>query len=138
MDEFALKALVYGNPVGGYPSLMVKILFLGGVQLIGIGIVGECVGRMFNETKGRPLSFLKAHEPSNVNSVRKRVTGSRGDKWRRRAPRLRPSLVPAGPQKRWSTDLVRDIFFALGNLHVPRSSVLQAMEIPTLLTSVAL
>jgi polyisoprenyl-phosphate glycosyltransferase len=55
-------ALVYGNPVPGYPSLMTAILFFGGVQLVAIGLVGEYVGRMFDETKGRPLYVLDSHE----------------------------------------------------------------------------
>lgn len=53
------KALIYGDRVRGYPSLMVVILFLGGIQLFSIGVIGEYLGRIFNETKGRPLYFIK-------------------------------------------------------------------------------
>ena len=48
----------------GYPSLMVTVLFLGGVQLVAIGVLGEYVGRMFDETKGRPLYLLNNYNPS--------------------------------------------------------------------------
>lgn len=58
-----LQKLLYGNPVKGYPSLMVVILFLGGIQLIFLGIIGEYLGRMFDETKGRPLYFISLFEP---------------------------------------------------------------------------
>lgn len=58
------KALIYGDPVRGYPSLMVVILFLGGIQLLSIGIMGEYLGRIFNETKKRPLYFIKNHYAS--------------------------------------------------------------------------
>lgn len=55
------KAFLYGDPVPGYPSLMVVILFLGGLQLMAIGIVGEYLGRMFIESKQRPLYLLNRH-----------------------------------------------------------------------------
>jgi polyisoprenyl-phosphate glycosyltransferase len=58
------KTLVYGEAVRGYPSLMVAVLFLGGVQLVAIGVLGEYLGRMFNETKNRPLYLLKSYKPS--------------------------------------------------------------------------
>jgi glycosyltransferase involved in cell wall biosynthesis len=61
---FLIRTLILGNPVPGYPSLLVIVLFMGGIQLVAIGIIGEYLGRMFNETKNRPLYFLKGYEPS--------------------------------------------------------------------------
>lgn len=54
-----LQKLLWGNTVPGYPSLMVAILFMGGVQLISIGVLGEYIGRIYLETKGRPRYILQ-------------------------------------------------------------------------------
>ena len=53
-----IDTAVFGNDVAGYPSLIVTILFLGGIQLIFIGILGEYLGRAFSEIKQRPLYLV--------------------------------------------------------------------------------
>lgn len=61
-----VKALIWGNPVAGYPSLVMIVLFLGGVQLLSLGIIGEYLGRVFNETKKRPPYILDKYIESEV------------------------------------------------------------------------
>jgi len=57
-----LKAILYGDPVQGYPTLMTVILFIGGVQLLSLGIIGEYLGKIFNETKNRPVYVIGEKE----------------------------------------------------------------------------
>jgi polyisoprenyl-phosphate glycosyltransferase len=64
--QLIARTLLFGNPVAGYPSLMTVVLFLGGVQLLTLGVIGEYLGRVFNETKNRPLYLVERHLPSDV------------------------------------------------------------------------
>jgi len=56
-----VKALIWGDPIQGFPTLVVLILFLGGIQLLSIGIVEEYLGRVFNESKHRPVYIVREY-----------------------------------------------------------------------------
>jgi polyisoprenyl-phosphate glycosyltransferase len=56
-----LETLIYGSAVPGFPTLIISVLFFAGVQLISLGVIGEYLGRVYEEVKGRPL-FLVAEE----------------------------------------------------------------------------
>lgn len=58
---FLLKTLIIGDPVRGFPTLVIIILFLGGVQLLSLGIIGEYLGRIFHETKNRPVYLINEY-----------------------------------------------------------------------------
>jgi len=63
------KTLVIGEAVRGFPTLSILILFLGGIQLIFLGVIGGYLGRIFNETKNRPLYFTKQVLQSKSNTL---------------------------------------------------------------------
>jgi glycosyltransferase involved in cell wall biosynthesis len=66
MAFFLVKTLIFGDPVQGFPTLITVILFLGGVQLIAIGILGEYIARIFNETKNRPTYLIREHNGKKI------------------------------------------------------------------------
>ena len=71
---FLVKTLLFGTDVPGFPTLIISVMFFAGVQLISLGVIGEYLGRMYEEIKGRPL-FLVSEElgierkPPRVNAA---------------------------------------------------------------------
>jgi len=62
------EAFYYGVSVAGYPSVIVGLMVLGGVQLIMIGVVGEYIGKILSETKARPIYFIAEHSITTAQS----------------------------------------------------------------------
>jgi hypothetical protein len=61
-----IKTALYGDPVQGYATTLVVILFLGGIQLLSLGIIGEYLGRIFNETKRRPPYVARTYNGGKI------------------------------------------------------------------------
>ena len=66
MVVMIIKTLVVGDPVQGFPTLLTVILFLGGIQLLSLGIIGEYLGRVYVETKSRPVYYARTYNGERV------------------------------------------------------------------------
>ena len=64
-----IKHLLYGDPVQGFTTLATVILFFAGVNLISVGVLGEYIGRIFGEVKGRPVYIVRKQAGRGLESV---------------------------------------------------------------------
>ena len=69
--EILIETVIYGKDVPGYPSLVVSLMVLGGVQLILIGVLGEYVGKLLSEIKARPVYFVAEHSVKRASESAK-------------------------------------------------------------------
>ncbi|WP_080146771.1 glycosyltransferase family 2 protein [Marinilactibacillus piezotolerans] len=74
------KTLLFGTNAAGYPTLLAAILFLGGIQLISLGVIGEYLGRVFVETKGRPPYFTRESSIENEQKTTDEIEVTPTDK----------------------------------------------------------
>jgi hypothetical protein len=61
-----IRTILFGDPVQGYPTMIIVILSLGGIQLLALGILGEYLGRVFTETKNRPVYFVRTYNDEKI------------------------------------------------------------------------
>lgn len=66
-----VHTMLWGDPVAGYPTIMVTMLFLGGVQLLSLGIIGEYLGKIFMESKNRPNYFVESYNGEKESELTK-------------------------------------------------------------------
>lgn len=74
MIYVVLRALLYGDPVAGYPTMLTVMLCLGGAQLLSLGIIGEYLGRVFNESKHRPLYLIDEQDGRKMIYTAKHIS----------------------------------------------------------------
>ncbi len=75
--EILIETILYGKDVPGYPSLVVGMMVIGGVQLLMIGVLGEYIGKLLSETKARPVYFVAEHSVKHADAAAKETAKPR-------------------------------------------------------------